>query len=104
SPESGSCYTRPGRHAYREDRFTQLAVECFVAVEHVLLDELLGNGAAALVDAFRLYVGDRCPENGGEINALIDPERAIFDGDGGVDDRDWHVCQRDTMLRAIVGE
>ena len=90
------------RHPIRQNGFLDLALEGLVAIEHVLLDELLRDRAAALADAVLHDIGVGRADDRVEIDALVIPEGMIFDGDGRVDDADRYLRQRYAVLHASI--
>ena len=59
-----------------------------------LLDELLADRAATLLDAMVRIVGERRPDDGTEVDAAIRVEGMVLDGDRGIDDVGRDVAER----------
>ena len=64
----------------REQRFVELAREALAAIEKQILDQLLGQRAAALHDVAGDQVGERRAQDRHDVDAVMMLEVAILDG------------------------
>ncbi len=70
----------------RQRGFLDLAVQVALGVlEDPVLDQLLGDGRAALLDLPRVHVGHEGPHHGLEVHTGVVVEGAVLGGDDGVD-------------------
>ncbi len=73
-----------------------------VGTDEELLDQLLTDRAATLLDAAVRIVGKRRPHDGTEVDATIGIEAVVLDGDGGVDDVGRDVAERDNYAMVTL--
>ena len=91
----------------RQGRFFRLALERVVRVrsDEELLDELLADRAAALLDAAVRVVGERRPHDGTEVDAAVRVEGMVLDGDRGIDHVGRDVAEgNDDAVIALVAD
>ena len=91
----------------RQGRFFRLALERVVRVwsDEKLLDELLADRAAALLDAAMRVVGERRPHDGTDVDAGVRVEGMVLDGDRGIDHVGRDVAEgNDDAVIALVAD
>ena len=94
----------------RQDRFLQLALDVGrrIRSDVDLLDQLLADGAAALLDPMVLVVGDRGADDAAHVDATVRVEGAVLGGEGCLHDPGRDVVERhdDSMVALLpdVGE
>lgn len=85
-------------------RLLQLALVALLGGQQRGLDELLGDGGAAL-RALVLQVGDKGADDALDVDAVVGEEARVLHGHKGVDQilRDLVVIGPDAVLRSLVG-
>lgn len=71
-------------HVEREEEFLRLAAEGLLVREEEVLDELLRDGARALLNLARLQVDERRARDALEVEAVVAVEAPVLDGDDGL--------------------
>ena len=82
---------------HRQDDFLDLAVDVALGGEDPVLDELLGDRRAALLDRSRREVLECGTKDTVEVDAVVGPERLVLDRDHRVLDDLGHVLELDVL-------